>query len=269
VKFQGLKARKDLGQHFLADEEAIAQIIAAAEIKASDTVVEIGPGPGVLTPLIADAAKKVIAVELDSAMIPHLKRAVSAHSNVEILEGDVLAVDPTEYPAPYSVVSNVPYYITSAILRHFLECANKPERMTLTVQREVAQRIVATPPKMSILALSIQLYGSPEIAEIIPRKSFVPPPEVDSAILVIRDIGKDTKKRLDGLSEEAFFTLVRAGFSEKRKQLHNSLARNLDLSHEQAVGLLESVNVNPQRRAETVTIAEWVSIGQAYGSIAR
>ncbi len=264
MKFQGLKARKDLGQHFLADEEAVEQIIEAAEIKSSDTVIEIGPGPGVLTPLIADRARKVIAVELDPAMIPHLKRATITHSNVEIIENDVLAIDPASYPSHYSIVSNVPYYITSAILRHFLECSNKPTRMTLTVQREVAQRITAKPPKMSVLALSVQLYGVPQIASIIPRTSFVPPPEVDSAILTIKNIGKETKAQLDGLSEKDFFTVVRAGFSEKRKQLHNTLARNLELSHEDALKILEDIKIDPRRRAETLTISEWVALGQAY-----
>ncbi len=267
----GIRARKGLGQHFLVDPDAVAAVIEAADVKPTDTVVEIGPGPGVLTPALCRRAVKVVGIELDQAVLGALRAATVQYRNFELRPGDVLKIDPASLPQPYQVVANLPYYITSAILRHFLESSplpsaqpSRPQTMTLTLQAEVAERIVATSPKMSILAVSVQLYGRPRIAMRIPRTAFWPAPEVDSAVLRIERIGRDLAQTLDGLSEAEFFTVVRAGFAEKRKQVHNSLARHLDLSHEEALGLLEQAAVEPARRAETLEIAEWVHIGKAY-----
>jgi 16S rRNA (adenine1518-N6/adenine1519-N6)-dimethyltransferase len=254
------RAKKSLGQHWLTDRKAIEKIVETADLTGQETVVEVGAGPGILTPALADRAGKVVAVELDQALIPKLEAAVAGRDNVEIRQADILEVDPAELPRPYQVVGNVPYYITSKIIRHFLEAPNRPERMTLTIQAEVAERICALPPKMSILAVSVQLYGKPRIAGRIPAKAFSPPPEVDSAILQIDDIGQKLGRTLDGVSETAVFSFVRAGFSEKRKQLHNALARNLDLSHEQTTSLLRQAGVDPNRRAETLSVEDWVTL---------
>lgn len=255
------RARKDLGQHWLTDSQAVDDVIAAAELTKEDTVIEVGPGPGILTPKLATDAGNVIAVELDENVLPTLRSAIGGASNVEIRQADVLGIDPAAYPRPYHVVGNVPYYITSAIIRHFLETSHRPQSMTLTIQKEVAERIAATPPRMSVLAISVQLYGSPRIVRVVPRTSFTPPPAVDSAILRIEGIGEGLAETLGGLSETKFFTVVRAGFAEKRKQLHNSLAHNLQLSHDESVNVLEKAEIKPNRRAETLTITDWVRLG--------
>ena len=263
-----IRAKKSLGQHWLADRKAVGKIVESAELTGSETVVEVGPGPGILTPLLAERAKRVIAVELDRELIPKLETAIAGCDNVEIRQADILDVDPAELRksvGPYHVVGNVPYYITSKIIRHFLETPHRPESMTLTIQKEVAERICALPPKMSILAVSVQLYGKPRIAGRIPAKAFRPAPEVDSAILRIEDVAQsevELDRTLEGVSEAAVFSFVRGGFSEKRKQLHNSLAHNLDLSHEQAEALLRQAGIEPNRRAETLSVEDWVTLAR-------
>ncbi|MEX2043652.1 MAG: 16S rRNA (adenine(1518)-N(6)/adenine(1519)-N(6))-dimethyltransferase RsmA [Patescibacteria group bacterium] len=263
-----IRAKKSLGQHWLADRGAVEKVVDAAGLTGKETVVEVGAGPGVLTPLLAERAKRVIAVELDRTLIPKLEKAVAGHDNVEIRQADILDVDSAELRkdlGPYHVVGNVPYYITSKIIRHFLETPDRPVSMTLTIQAEVAERICALPPKMSVLAVSVQLYGKPRIAGRIPAKAFRPPPDVDSAILRIEDIAQsesDLDRTLDGVSASAVFSFVRAGFSEKRKQLHNTLARNLNLSHEQANALLREAAIDPNRRAETLSVEDWVTLAR-------
>lgn len=260
------RAKKRLGQHWLDDESAVQRIIEAAELTGDETVIEVGPGPGVLTPGLAAAAGKIIAIELDADVLPTLEKATAGLNNLEIKQADILGIDPVEFPDPYEVVGNVPYYITSAIIRHFMETAHRPRAITVTIQAEVAERIAATPPKMSVLAVSVQLYGQPKIVGRIGRKSFRPAPDVDSAILRIEDIGDNLAKTLDGVSEEQFFKVVRAGFAEKRKQLHNTLAHNLALSHEVAAQVLVKSGIDAVRRAETLTIAEWVQLSRAIQS---
>lgn len=259
-----LRAKKRLGQHFLKDPQAVARIIEAATIGPDDTVVEVGAGPGILTPALAERAGRVVAIELDQDVLPVLQEAMAQFDTVEIRNEDVLGIDPADLPQPYQVVANLPYYITSAVIRHFLEAAARPRSMTLTIQQEVAERIVATPPKMSVLAVSVQLYGRPEIVAAIGRNAFWPVPAVDSAVLRIDRIGQGLEQRLQGVSEEGFFKVVRAGFSEKRKQLHNALARNLGLSHGAATALLERVGIDPARRAETLTVEDWVRVARAH-----
>jgi 16S rRNA (adenine1518-N6/adenine1519-N6)-dimethyltransferase len=202
-------------------------------------------------------------VELDRDLIPQLEARFADASNVEVRHGDILQFDPARLPDEYVVVANVPYYITSKIIRFFLESPTPPRAMTLTIQQEVAERITANPPKMSVLAVSVQLYGSPEIVGRLPRTVFWPEPNVDSAILQISDITHPTKA-LGTISEQRFFKVVNAGFAEKRKQIHNSLSRNLSLTGEEATALLESVSIEPTRRAETFTIDDWVRLTTAY-----
>lgn len=265
ARFEEINARpkKRLGQNFLSNPEALDQVVEAAGLDGSENVVEVGAGTGLLTKRLASAAKKVIAIELDPDLVPGLEEQFADQKNVTIQAGDVLGIDPAALPDPYVVVANVPYYITSRILRHFLETPHQPRTLTVTIQQEVAERICAAPPRMSVLAISAQLYGQPEIAGHIPRTAFWPAPEVDSAILRIDQI-TNGNIHLAGLSVDDFFRVVRSGFSEKRKQLHNSLARSLDLSHDEATALLESVSIEGTRRAETLTIGEWVRLATAY-----
>jgi 16S rRNA (adenine1518-N6/adenine1519-N6)-dimethyltransferase len=251
-----LHAHKGLGQNFLQDPQALEKIVSAAEIQAGDTVLEIGPGLGSLTRYLAVAAKEVIAVELDENLIEPLKAVLSPYQNVQIIRGDILELAPGEliFTDGYLVVANIPYYITSAVIRHLLESGSKPRRIVLTIQKEVAQRICARPGDLSLLALSVQVYGAPRIAAQIPAGAFFPAPKVDSAVLVV-DIFPTPLIREELL--RPFFKLVKAGFSQKRKTLRNSLSSGLHISPIQSAELLSGANIDPRRRAETLSIQEW------------
>ncbi len=256
LKQFGLWASKGLGQNFLEDPAALQQIADVAEIEASDVVLEIGPGLGSLTRYLALVAREVVAVELDGKLLPALRGVLKGYRNVRIVQGDVLALSPAELglPADYLVAANIPYNITSALLRHLLESDPKPRRMVLTVQKEVAQRICAEPPDMSQLALSVQVYGRPSILAQIPATAFFPKPKVDSAVVRI-DLYPDPLIGRELLP--TFFDLIRAGFSQKRKMLRNSLAGGLAVSPVEAAALLVEADIDPQRRAETLSLPDW------------
>jgi 16S rRNA (adenine1518-N6/adenine1519-N6)-dimethyltransferase len=261
LKQYHLRAHKGLGQNFLQDPLALEEIAAAAEIQARDTVLEIGPGLGSLTRYLAESAKKVVAVELDEHLIPPLKDVLAAYQNVRIIHGDILKLSPKGLVEEdhYLVVANIPYYITSALIRHLLESLSRPRRIVLTIQKEVAQRICARPGDMSLLALSVQVYGTPRIAAHIPADAFFPAPKVDSAVLVI-DIFPSPLLKEELL--DSFFKLIKAGFSQKRKTLRNSLSSGLHISPANAAELLARANIDPQRRAETLSIEEWERLAE-------
>lgn len=268
LKKYGLRPHKGLGQNFLQDPFALEKIVAAAEIQPTDTVLEIGPGLGSLTRYLAASAKSVVAVELDQHLLPPLKAVLSPYDNVRLIHGDILELNPSDViqEKDYVVAANVPYYITSAIIRHLLESPSKPRRIVLTVQKEVAQRICETPGDMSLLALSVQVYGKPRIVAHIPAGAFFPAPNVDSAVLSIQiyDNPLIPTELLD-----TFFQLIKAGFSQKRKTLRNSLSAGLAISPAQSAELLTQADIDPQRRAETLSIGEWsklASIRQAFTS---
>ena len=261
LKRYQLHAHKGLGQNFLRDPLALEEIVAAAQIQPTDTVLEIGPGLGSLTRYLGVAAKEVIAVELDEKLIPPLQAVLTSYENVHIIHGDILKLSPKDLISEdhYLVVANIPYYITSAVIRHLLESESKPRRIVLTIQKEVAQRICAKPGDMSLLALSVQVYGDPRIAAQIPAEAFFPAPKVDSAVLII-DIYPSPQVEEELL--DRFFKLVKAGFSQKRKTLRNSLSSGLHISPAEAAALLNRANIDPQRRAETLSIAEWESLAK-------
>lgn len=252
----GLKPDKSLGQNYLLDETYLHQVIDAANITSQDVVLEIGSGLGSLTRFLAVIAHTVVAVEVDSSLIPVLKQVVAQFSNVHVIEGDILSLDPAQLvsQSQYLVVANIPYYITSALIRHLLEASLQPRRLVLTIQQEVARRICATPGDMSLLALSVQVYGHPEIIAHIPAGAFYPPPKVDSAIIRI-DLFPSPLIPSDML--DAFFRLIKAGFSQKRKTLRNSLAGGLRLSPPVVEALLHNAHIDPMRRAETLSLPEW------------
>jgi 16S rRNA (adenine1518-N6/adenine1519-N6)-dimethyltransferase len=260
-----LRPRKSLGQNFLVDEHALSGIVRAAEITADDVVLEIGPGLGSLTRQLADVARHVIAVEIDRALIPPLRSVIATRSNVSIVEGDILQLDPTELLSNYlttalphyKVVANIPYYITSAIIRHLLEAAIKPRSIVLTIQLEVAQRIVAQPDDMNLLAVGVQFYGVPRIVQRIPAEAFYPAPDVDSAVV---RIDLPDQPRVAVKDVDTFFKVAKAGFGQKRKQLHNSLTAGLPIKHEQIRQALNDVGIDPKRRAETLTLEEWTKL---------
>jgi 16S rRNA (adenine1518-N6/adenine1519-N6)-dimethyltransferase len=256
LKRYGLRADKALGQNFLQDESALEKIANAAEILEDDCVLEIGPGLGSLTRYLAVSAKKVTAVELDHDLLAPLQAVLQPYQNVRVVHGDILKLSISELvdQPNYIVAANIPYNITSAIIRHLLEGNVKPRRVVLTIQKEVAERICAKPGDLSLLALSVQVYGKPSIAAKIPAGAFHPAPKVDSAILRI-DI-YDEPLIPNDLSN-IFFKLIKAGFSQKRKTLRNSLSSGLHIPATEAETLLASAGINPMRRAETLSIEEW------------
>jgi 16S rRNA (adenine1518-N6/adenine1519-N6)-dimethyltransferase len=259
-----LEPKKSLGQNFLFDENVLARIVDAAAVRAADEVLEIGPGLGALTRLLGQRARRVVAVELDDRFLPILHHELTGLANVEIIHGDILAQEPgVLFTRPYKVVANVPYYVTGAILRHLLAAAHKPEVMVLTVQKEVAERLTAVPPHMSLLAVSVQFYGRVQTLTTIKAGAFWPRPDVDSAV-VRMELAE--AQPLPLAEEEPFFRIVRAGFSQKRKQLQNNL-RQLGLDKEEIGRWLAAVGVDGRRRAETLTLAEWLTLYQSFPKI--
>lgn len=252
----GLRPDKRLGQNFLIEESELRKIIDIAQIGSNDTVLEIGPGLGSLTRLLAEQSQRVVAVELDEKLIPPLKEVLSPFPNVQLVQGDILALnlDHLLGEISYRVVANIPYYITSALIRHLLEAKAKPYQMVLTVQREVAERITAKPGDMSLLALSVQVYGAPEVMARIPAEAFYPAPAVDSAVVRV-NLYPEPIMPTGRLS--FFFRLAKAGFSQKRKTLRNSLSAGMHWSPPQAEAVLRSAGIDPQRRAETLSLEEW------------
>lgn len=262
LKKYGLRPHKGLGQNFLQDPIALEKIVAAAEIQPTDAVLEIGPGLGSLTRYLAASAKAVVAVELDQHLLPPLKAVLSPYDNVRLIHGDILELIPGDliHEPEYIVAANVPYYITSAIIRHLLESPSRPRRVVLTIQKEVAQRICETPGDMSLLALSVQVYGKPRVVAHIPAGAFFPAPNVDSSVLSIEIYATPM---IPVALLDTFFKLIKAGFGQKRKTLRNSLASGLSISPSQAAELLTRVGIDPQRRAETLSIAEWSALSSA------
>lgn len=262
----GFSPKKSLGQNFLHDPNALEKIVAVAELMPSDTVVEIGPGTGTLTEFLARAAKHVITIELDERMRPILEKTLAPYPNVFVIWGDVLNIDLLQVVGPkdFVVVANVPYYITSLILRHILEAHRRPRRLVLTMQLEVAERLTAKPGDMSLLAVSVQFYGRPSLVSKLNPAVFWPRPEVESAVLRIDTYDKPP---VDVPSTDLFFRVVRAGFSQKRKQLKNALAGGLALNSATTLTLLEAAGIDAKRRAETLTLEEWAALTRAYAAM--
>jgi len=258
-----LRPDKRLGQNFLQDPHVLQKIADIAQIRPTDTVLEIGPGLGSLTRHLAALAEQVIAIELDNRLFPPLEAVIEPYPNIQLIHGDILKVDPAEIvnQPGYPIVANIPYYITSAVIRHLLESDPKPGRIVLTIQKEVAQRICAGPGKMSLLALSVQVYGQPHIAAHIPAGAFFPIPKVDSSVLRIdiAPIPAIPSRQLD-----TFFQLIKAGFSQKRKTLRNSISAGMKISVAETEDLLHRAEVDPMRRAETLSLVEWGKLCENY-----
>lgn len=263
LKQYDLRPSKGLGQNFLVDRAILAKIAAAAELTPGDTVLEIGAGLGTLTEHLARAAGRVVTVELDERLMGVLRDTLSGFDNVEIVQGDILALDPATLVAPatrYKVVANLPYYITSAVLRHLLEASLQPQRLVVTVQREVAERITARPGQMSLLAVSVQFYGRPQVLFRIRPGSFYPSPGVESAVV---RVDMYDAPPVDVEDTDVFFRVVKAGFAQRRKQLHNTLAGGLHLPPEEVAARLREAGVDPKRRAQTLSLEEWARVAQA------
>lgn len=258
--------RKSLGQHFLTDRNILGAIAEAAEVGSDDTVIEVGPGRGSLTTVLAERARRVIAVELDGALARSL--AAAAPANVEVVEADARTLDPEALLggcASYKMLGNLPYYAALPILRRFLESDCRPQRAAVLVQREVAEQMCAKPGAMSLVSLAVQLYGSARIARIVRPGSFAPPPKVMSAVVAIAlHVGLT-----EGVDDaERFFVLGRAGFSAPRKQLRNALSGGLNVAPGEAERLLAAAGIEVSRRAQTLSMAEWASLYRVWGSAA-
>lgn len=286
LRTHGLTPKKSLGQNFLTDPALLERIVDAGQVTPTDTILEIGPGLGSLTRHLAARAARVLAVELDQHLIPLLREVLTPYPNVQIIHGDILQLDPktilndsaiqqinnqqstiTNYQLPnhplppYLVIANIPYYITSAVIRHLLESGHPPTRIVLTIQREVAERICATAdrphkadPQMSLLALSVQVYGQPTIVAHIPASAFYPAPQVDSAIVRV-DLYPEP--RIPAPHLNTFFRLAKAGYGQKRKTIRNAFLGGLGWPKEKVDTLLQAAHLDPMRRAETLTLEEW------------
>ncbi len=270
LRLFNIRAKKGLAQHFLVDEAVLGKVVSAAELAPTETVIEVGPGLGVLTKELAVRAGRVIAVEVDVRLAAILSETMGKSPNVAVLNADVLALKPAEILARggaslqeegYKVVANLPYYITSPVLRHFLEASAKPRRLVVMVQKEVGQDIVAKPGHLSLLSLSVQFYGQPAIVAYAPARSFYPSPKVDSAILRI-DVHPQPPVDVADVGE--FFGMVKAGFSAPRKQLRNALSHGLSISPASATQLLEEAGIAPERRAQTLSLEEWAKLYEVF-----
>lgn len=260
-----LGAKKSLGQNFLRDQDIADAIVTAATLTPSDTVIEIGPGPGVLTQRLVAQAGRLLAVELDDRFAAQLLARYADNPRVQIVHADVLASDLSALASgdTWKAVANIPYYITSPIIRHLLETTPPPALAVLMVQKEVAERICAQPGDLSLLAVSVQYYATPELLFTVPASAFSPVPKVDSAVLRLTP---HAEPFLPDIETEHYFRIVRAGFSQRRKQLVNSLSAALHLPKEAVTTWLEGAGIAPERRAETLTLAEWGALAQADAS---
>lgn len=264
----GIAPRKSLGQHFLVDRRALRRIADACELSTDTDVIEIGPGLGGLTAELSARARRVIAIELDGALAAYLKRRF-AQTNVTIANLDALDANPAEllgHRRPYVLAGNLPYAVAQPILRHFLESDIKPKHIVAMVQAEVAESIVARPGDLSLLGVSVQLYGEPRLLFRVGPSSFYPPPKVRSAVVRI-DVA--AAPRAEARDTEAFFRVARAGFSTRRKQLRNALANGLGVEASVAAAMLSRAGIDPSLRAQALTLEQWAALAEAWAALGR
>jgi len=254
-----LSPQKSLGQNFLVDHNALLKVVEEAEVSQDDRVLEVGAGIGNLTRLLAVRAKQVTAVEIDQGLFPILEEVTRPFDNIQLVQGDILAISLASLFADdgYLVVANIPYYITSAVIRRLLEAAVRPSRMVLTMQQEVAERILNKDEKMSLLSLSVQVYGQARISSQIPASCFYPEPNVDSSVLII-DVYQQPKLTNQGI--KTLFDLAHAAFNQKRKMLRGSLSPLLGMDKQSVAGVLEKADIDPRRRPETLSLEDWIRL---------
>lgn len=259
LKQYNLRPQKSLGQNFLADHNALLKIVQDSGVGPEDRVLEIGAGLGSLTRLLAARAASVVAVEIDPHFFPALRSVMEPFDNVRLILGDILEIEPGELfkESSYKVVANIPYYITSAVIRHLLEAEVRPERIVLTMQREVAERILNKDEKMSLLSLSVQVYGEAYIASQIPAECFYPRPKVDSTVLVI-DVDQEPRLNRDEITR--LFNLAHLAFNQKRKMLRSSLRPVLGEDLETVSAVLAEAGIDPRQRPETLSLKDWIRL---------
>ena len=246
-------AKKSLGQHWLHDQASLQAMCAAADVQANDVILEIGPGLGSLTSLLVRRAGQVIAVELDKKLAATLPGKFPA-GNLRVVSQDILQFDFTSLPAGYKLVANIPYYLTSHLIRVISETPNPPRIATLLVQKEVAERVAASPGTMSLLSITAQFYWQVSLGREVPAELFTPPPKVDSQILILK---RRPKPLFPDVDTKAFFRLVKAGFAQRRKTLLNSLSAGLHLERDKVRDICQKVAIDPTRRAQTLSLDDW------------
>lgn len=252
--------KKSLGQHWLNDTASLEAMVKAADVQSGDVVLEIGPGPGALTELLVARAERVVAVEFDKQLAADLPSQVPAN-NLQVVQQDILTFDLTTLPPDYKVVANIPYYLTSNLLRVLSDTPNPPIRAALLIQKEVAERVAAAPGSMSLLSVATQMYWQVSLGQLVPAELFLPPPKVDSQILMLE---RRAAPLFPDIEERLFFRLVRAGFSQRRKTLLNALSGGMHLSREAAQALCADADIEPGRRAQTLSLEEWHQLYRAY-----
>ncbi len=269
----GLRAQRRFSQNFLVDVEVLEDILAAAAPAPDRRVLEIGPGLGILTGGLLGAGARVTAVEIDRGMVAHLREAFAlelAAGTLTLVEGDVLDEDlPALVAAPYDVVANLPYHVTSPVLHRLLggEAGPRPERCVLMVQREVAERIAAPPGEMSYLSVFVQYHAAASVVRRVPREAFEPAPAVESAVLALDVRAPDALGRLPAAMEDSLWRLVQAGFRERRKMLHNVLPRQLPVEPATVAAALEAAGIDGDRRPQTLGVGEWIALLGVLGPI--
>ena len=246
-------AKKSLGQHWLEDKASLEAMCDAAEVITGDNILEVGPGRGSLTTSLLEHGAKVIAVELDERLAQDLTERFKDRSLILNMLS-ILDFDFSTLPADYKIVANIPYYLTSHLLRQLSETPNQPSVAVLLVQKEVAERVVAAPGDMSILSVAVQFYYEVSVGQVVPAKLFTPPPKVDSQILILK---KRERPLFADVDTEKFFRLVKAGFSERRKKLRSSLSGGLGISKQEAENLLQKANIDPNLRPQELSLADW------------
>jgi 16S rRNA (adenine1518-N6/adenine1519-N6)-dimethyltransferase len=251
--------KKELGQHWLHDSMVLSAIVDAADVNSGDSVLEIGPGLGTLTDVLATRGAQVTALEFDKDLMPKLAKKFSNTEHVKIEYGDVRTFDFRKMPKNYKVVANIPYYLTSHLIRSMSESANPPSVAVLLIQKEVAERICASPGQMGILSVTAQFYFECSLDIEVPAELFTPPPKVDSQVIVL----KHRKQKLFDVDEKAYFHLVKAGFSEKRKTLRNALSGGLALDKPDVEKLLAAANIKDSARAQELSHKQWYQLYQA------
>ena len=269
LKREGLRATHARSQNFLADPDVLQAILDVAAVEPGTRVLEIGPGLGILTGGLLAGGAEVTAIELDRGLAAYLRTRFEPEllsGSLRLIEGDALDHDlATLTPAPYVVVANLPYHITSPILHALLGIPPRPERLVLMVQREVAERIAAPPGKMSYLSVFVQYHARVRIAVRVPAAAFEPEPAVESAVIVVEPY--DADDRLDPESEDELWRLVQAAFRERRKMIHNVLSRQLPLDAGRVTGALATAGIDPDRRPQTLAVGEWLALHAALGPI--
>ncbi len=256
-----LRPDKRLGQNFLVDGASLKKVISASDLQGDETVLEIGAGLGSLTYYLSRAARKVIAVEFDERLIPALEMTLIPLENVRLVVGDILKLDIEELlgDQAYHVIANIPYNITSILIRHLMENRRPPEMIVLTLQREVAQRIVAVPGELSMLSLSVQVYGKPKIVGHIPAKAFYPQPQVDSSIIRIQ---VNQSPAVPQALLATFFQLTRMSFNQRRKQLRNSLSAGMGVGKDIVNEWLKESDIEPHQRPQELDLESWIRLAK-------